>query len=108
MEHKYVYANIRLPIELSHDGSFEEIFSDRMTIDFELCDKLPDICDYDKQKLIGKLFSLHSESPNETALPIEEIIKITKHDLKQKTPRKRQNISFKKRENKGQYTRRVY
>jgi hypothetical protein len=108
MEHKYVYANIRLPIELSEDGSFEEIFSNRMTIDFELCEQLPDVCDYDKQKLIGKIFSLHTKISRETVSPIENDIKITTHDLKKRTPRKRQNISFKKRENKGQYTRRVY
>ena len=41
-------------------------------------------------------------------LPIDDIIKITKNELQYKTPRKRQNISFKKRTSKGQYTRRNY
>ena len=147
---KYVYANVKIPIEISDDGSFQEIFSDRMVIDFELCEALPDVCGYDTNNLINKIFSLHPQSNssdnaiendntiindyngenvennntvdnsynNDTEseteknitidLPIDDIIKITKNELQYKTPRKRQNISFKKRTSKGQYTRRNY
>lgn len=168
---KYVYANVKIPIEISDDGSFQEIFSDRMVIDFELCETLPDVCGYDTNNLINKIFSLHPQ-PNSSDnaiendntvingdnddnsdngdngdngdndntvinddniendntvdnsynnepdceteknitidLPIDDIIKITKNELQYKTPRKRQNISFKKRSSKGQYTRRNY
>lgn len=158
---KYVYANVKIPIEISDDGSFQEIFSDRMVIDFDLCEALPDVCGYDTNNLINKIFSLHPQpnssdnaiendntvinddngdndntvinddngendntvdnSYNNEAdceckteknitidLPIDDIIKITKNELQYKTPRKRQNISFKKRTSKGQYTRRNY
>jgi hypothetical protein len=61
MRKKYIYANIRLPIEMSTNGSFYEVFSDRMTIDFELCKTLPEPTSYENKELIAKIFAIHHD-----------------------------------------------
>ena len=150
MDDKYVFANIKLPMKIINNGTKYELFNNRMIIEFEKCDCLPEPTSYENQELISKIFSLHPQSNssdnaiendntiinddngenvennntvdnsynNDTEseteknitidLPIDDIIKITKNELQYKTPRKRQNISFKKRTSKGQYTRRNY
>jgi hypothetical protein len=123
MEKKYIYANIRLPIEISDEGSFYEIHSDRMIIDFELCETLPEQTSYENQEMIAKIFAIHGK----TEIPEKEeggeeqekdpvydtCLKILKKELKNRTVRTRQNLSFRSRENyrRGgvkKFTRRVY
>ena len=67
MSKKYIYANIRLPIEMSANGSFYEVFSDRMTIDFELCKILPEPTSYENKELIAKIFAIQQEDEVEEA-----------------------------------------
>ena len=106
MDDKYVFANIKLPMKIINNGTKYELFNNRMIIEFEKCDCLPEPTSYENQELISKIFSVHKEEEKQ---PVpEEVIKIFKEDLELKTPKKRQNISFKKRTNKGQYTRRNY
>lgn len=61
MDKKYIFANIRLPIELSEDGSLLEIYNDRMTVDFELCSSLPDLTSYDNKELIAQILGIHKK-----------------------------------------------
>ena len=101
-EKRYVYANIKLPIELINDSY--ELHSDLMTVEFEKCEKLPDPIPCNNQELLQKIFSLHPS--NEVQ---EEIMKIFSKDFEKSKPKNRQNTSFKKTKNKGrQYTRRTY
>ena len=75
MSKKYIYANIRLPIEMSTNGSFYEVFSDRMTIDFELCKTLPEPTSYENKELIAKIFAIHQpgeDEPEQEPVPEEE------------------------------------
>ena len=141
MNKRYIYANVRLPIEITEDGSFQEIYSDRMTIDFETCEQLPEAQDIKHEDALSKVLSLcHTNTEiieedekevtkeeeekevteaNEvnkedviTTNPLEnlglEIANILRSDMQYKTPRKRQNISFKKKKPKREsYTRKI-
>lgn len=101
MSKKYIYANIRLPIEIFEQGQQYEILNKHMLIDFEMCDELPEPTSYEHQELIAKIFSIHkSEDP----LP-EEIMKVVREDYNSKTPKKRQNISFKHKRKRMKQTR---
>ena len=113
MEKKYIYANIRLPIEFSDNGSFYEIHSDRMIIDFELCETLPEPTTYENQEMIAKIFAIHGKTaePESGSGSEPDVMKILKREMKNKTERTRHNLSFRSRENrKGakKFTQRVY
>jgi hypothetical protein len=69
---KYIYANIRLPIEMSDNGSFYEVFSDRMTIDFESCKTLPPPTSYENKELIAKIFAIQQTDEDEIEVKIDE------------------------------------
>lgn len=128
MEKKYIYANIRLPIEITGKGSLYEIHSDRMTIDFELCETLPEQTSYENQEMIAKIFSIHQkketvndepgivtgEEQEQEKVPepiYDTCMKILKKELKNRTAKTRHNLSFRSRENpRGvkKFTQRVY
>ena len=115
MSKKYIYANIRLPIEMSANGSFYEVFSDRMTIDFELCKTLPEPTSYENKELIAKIFAIqHEEEVEKEAeeeaeeevekeaeekeeAEEEEEMKILKREFRHKINKSRHNMSFRKR-----------
>ena len=127
MRKKYIYANIRLPIEMSDNGSFYEVFSDRMTIDFEGCKTLPDPTSYENKELIAKIFAIQHEEEEEKVVEEqeeeeqkeeeqeeeeqkeeqeeeeqkeeqeEEEMKILKREFKHKTNKSRYNMSFRRR-----------
>lgn len=128
MSKKYIYANIRLPIEMSANGSFYEVFSDRMTIDFELCKTLPEPTSYENKELIAKIFAIHQpgedepeqepqkeeepelqveeEEPAEQKQEPDEDMNIFKKEFKHKM-----NMSFRRRaktKNPNKFTRRSY
>ncbi len=65
MDKKYIFANIRLPIELSDDGSLYEIYNDRIVIDFEICNALPEPTTSDNKELITKLFDINKIVAND-------------------------------------------
>lgn len=111
-ERKFVYANIRVPIELKGD-SFE-ICSDYMEIEFDTCAELPaeKSSKSDYHELLQKLFSstkpLSSILSKEEDLK-EEIFKVFSSDFSEKKAKVRQNSSFRKKNNRTQqYTRRNY
>ena len=54
---------------MSSNGSFYEVFSDRMTIDFELCKTLPEPTSYENKELIAKIFAIHQPGEDE---PVQE------------------------------------
>jgi hypothetical protein len=114
MSKKYIYANIRLPIELSANGSFSEVFTDRMTIDFELCKTLPEPTSYENKELIAKIIAIHqpepdsvkNEEPTEQEQEPDEGMNIFKKEFKHKM-----NMSFRRRlktKNPNKFTRRTY
>jgi len=117
---KFVYANIRVPIELKGD-SFE-ICSDYMEIEFDTCAELPaeKSSKSDYHELLQKLFSGTNKPPAEEVkvdtISIskeedlkEEILKVFSSDFSGKKAKVRQNSSFRKKNNRTQqYTRRNY
>lgn len=133
---KYVYANIRIPIKIQPDQSFE-LINDRMQIEFEKCDQLPDPIEGNHRGLLAKLLSASNMSnvenatvdpeneetipPQEETIPPQDVVlnstqdnitqdmmKVFASDYDKKTPKQRQNSSFKKRRACNQYTRRNY
>ena len=136
---KYVYANIRIPIKIQPDQSFE-LINDRMQIEFEKCDQLPDPIEGNHRGLLAKLLSASNMSnvenatvdpendetipPQEETIPLQDVVLTTENstqdnitqdmmkvfasDYEKKTPKQRQNSSFKKRRACNQYTRRNY
>lgn len=112
---KFVYANIRVPIELKSgsEGESYEIHSDYMKIDFEICTELPEKMNSDNQDLIQKIFSVHpidnSSSSSSHTMMKEEIMKVFAADFDTKHEKVRQNSSFRKKNNRTkQFTRRNY
>jgi hypothetical protein len=113
-ERKFVYANIRVPIELKGD-SFE-ICSDYMEIEFETCAGLPaeKSSKSDYHELLLKIFSAKKEEKetksNEEKDDLnDEIFKVFSSDFSEKKNKARQNSSFRKKNNRTQqYTRRNY
>ena len=120
---RYIYANLRIPVELNEDGSLLEIYHDRMTIEFEACRKLPEPTSYENQELIAKIFAIQNgvkdsevivedsiveehgkdnslekeeeeEEEEDKGEEQEEVIRILNRDLLGRTNRTRHNISF--------------
>lgn len=125
---KYVYANIRIPIKIKSDYSFE-LLNNCMEIDFEQCDTVPESVDCDHQSLLTKLFStsnveFNTENPNvdekiadhldnsnnnqNNNTIIQEMMKVFASDYEKKTPKRRENSTFKKRRIGHQFTRKHY
>ena len=125
---KYVYANIRIPIEIKSDYSFE-LLNKCMEIDFEQCNTVPESVDCDHQSLLTKLFStsnveFNTENPNvdekiadhldnssnnqNNNTIIQEMMKVFASDYEKKTPKRRENSTFKKRRIGHQFTRKHY
>jgi hypothetical protein len=103
---KFVYANIRVPIELKGEGESYEIHSDYMKIEFEICTELPEKMNSDNQDLLQKIFSVH---PSSSAMMKEEIMKVFSSDFDAKHAKVRLNSSFRKKNNRTkQFTRRSY
>ena len=102
-EKKYVYANIRMPIEIV-DNSYE-LLTEYMHIEFEKCDELPEKSTAENVDLIAKIFSFHNDADNVK----EEVMRILKTDHENKTEKTRQNSSFRKKTKKiRDFTRRKY
>lgn len=100
---KYVYANVKIPIELVDDYEYD-LRTEYMTIEFEPCEELPEIPPSNNADLIQKLFSMHN-----TPEVQEEVMRVFAKDLENKTPKQRQNRSFRvKRRKIRDYTRRNY
>ena len=100
---KYVYANVKVPIELV-DGYDYNLCAEYMTVDFEPCEELPEIQSNENADLFHKLFSMHK--PPEVQ---EEVMRVFATDLEHKTPKQRKNRSFRiKRHKTRDYTRRKY
>ena len=125
---KYVYANIRIPIKIKSDYSFE-LLNNCMEIDFEQCDTVPESVNCDHQSLLTKLFStsnveFNTENPNvdekiadhldnsnnnqNNNTIIQEMMKVFASDYEKKTPKRRENSTFKKRRIGHQFTRKHY
>ena len=115
----YIYANIRLPIEIYPNGKYN-IHDNRIQIEFENCNELPPISQEKNETIMEKIQSIISnngeqkiqwvlEEEPETVpiLPSPTEIKIYSTDLLQRTPRKRINTTFKEVIKKKHMTRKV-
>lgn len=114
----YIYANIRLPIEIYSNGKYN-IHDNRIQIEFENCNELPPISQEKNETIMEKIQSIitnNSEQKMQWVLPEEpepeniqiqipehehkhkpspSDIKIYSTDYLQRTPRKRINTTFK-------------
>ena len=87
---KYIYACIRIPIEISENGH-HITYNDHTQVDFEKCDELPPKCNLGKFNL-QDIFEQLSVKPG----PIETIVSVLQSEIKTvKSPMK--NSSFKNR-----------
>jgi hypothetical protein len=116
----YIYANIRLPIEIFVDGKYN-IHDNRIQIEFENCNELPPISQEKNETIMEKIQSIisnnseqkiqwTSEEPapeTEPILPSPTEIKIYSVDYLQRTPKKRINTTFKEVIKKKHMTRKV-
>ena len=109
----YVYANIRVPIKISSTDIIH-VMSESMEIEFEPCDGEPEQVNTDHRDLMMALFSVNknpdSVSTNENNSLLQEIMRVTDKDYETKTPRSRQNTSFKqyRKYKANKYTRKQY
>jgi hypothetical protein len=121
MENKnyYIYANIRLPIEIYPNGKYN-IHDNRIQIEFENCNELPPISQEKNETIMEKIQSiisnngeqkiqwvLEEEPETDPILPSPTEIKIYSTDFLQRTPRKRINTTFKEVIKKKHMTRKV-
>lgn len=109
-EKKYVYANVKIPIEIT--GESYELMNDYMIIEFDACTELPEKTSFENANLIEQLFSFHrSSSQDDEEVNInlkEEVMRILKTE-KSSLPKTRKNSSFRRRgKNIKDYTRRNY
>ena len=85
-----------------------------MEIEFEPCDGEPEQVHTDHQELMMALFSVN-KNPDSASIDannslLQQVMRVTDKDYETKTPRARQNTSFKQyRKNKAnKYTRKQY
>ena len=88
MAKKYIYACIRVPMEVLPDGTYEPC-SDYTKISFERCDELPNIGPLDNNNLAAVLSSF----------AVQELI--PKHLVKRGTRNATYNSTFKLRQGKN-------
>jgi hypothetical protein len=95
MTHKYVIANIKIPIEITENG--EQIsHMDRSSIEITPCDELPpeqNIDDIDFTEMIQQL--INNEEQGRTAINKWNETTVTKENLKKKV--KSKNMSFRRK-----------
>ena len=94
MSKKYIYACIRVPMEVMPDGKYEPC-TDRMQIAFERCDELPPVIDpLENNNLMAVLSSF---TPEPESIP--------KHIIKYSQRKTKCNRTFKQRQrNTNRYT----
>jgi hypothetical protein len=104
MATNYAMATIRLPIELFENGQYE-IYSDRVSIQIEPCDVLPEKSEYKNEDLLEKIFSMSKNGgkPDES---FEELVVYSKSI--RRTPKRRQNLTFALRPKSHNYTKHNY
>ena len=119
----YIYANIRLPIEIYSDGKYN-IHDNRIQIEFENCNELPPISQEKNETIMEKIQKIIDNTntakikwvlepepePDSSIMPIQNVIntteiKIYPYDYLQRTPRKRINTTFKELIKKKHMTR---
>lgn len=99
---RYVYACVRVPIEITEDGR-QITHNDNSLITFEECDKLPDLNKTDmKQAFKDYLQELKDAQKRQDAPIVEESpITILKSEIKHDTKMPLKNSTFKNRESSG-------
>ena len=77
---KYVFANVKLPIEIFSDGDYH-IYTDRIVMNFESCPNLPPISEYkqeDIMRIIQEVLNSEKEIQEYEIDEEEPFIKIKK------------------------------
>ena len=95
MSKKYIYACIRIPMEVLPDGKYEPC-PEYVKITFERCDKLPSIDPLENNNLMAVLSSF-VPVPADAHEPIVQAL-IPKHMLKQSVRNTKYNSTFKQRQ----------
>lgn len=100
---KYIYACIRIPIEIEENGH-HITYNDHAKVDFEKCDELPpksNLGKFDLQEIFEQLSI--KPVPTVPTGPIETIISVLQSEIKTaKSPMK--NSSFKNRQSSSRYS----
>ena len=101
---KYVYACIRIPIEIKTDGH-HITYNDHAKVDFEKCDELPpksNLGKYDLAEIFEKMSQSQLEPPISTSQPppmapvvLQSEIKTSKLPMKNSSFKSRQSSSSK-------------
>jgi len=112
MDSKYIFVNIRIPLETKPDGSYD-VISERMILDIELCEKLPPVNTSENDRILFEqmYLALHSgrSKEEEEGEEGEEEKPIFVFDTKIAQGKTRQNITIRNRSNKSShYTRKKY
>ena len=116
----YVMAQIQLPIAITETGSYE-LLAERIRIQFQplVFEELPEIQSIENQALLHQMLSMvrstekdsenkNLEKDSENKNAFEDVIKIYRNDYLNKTPKKRNNISFRNKYPSSKWTRRNY
>jgi len=109
----YAVANIKIPIEVNEDGSFEAL-PEYMSILFDNIEKLPNPSenDYNNQYIKNQILALleKEESTNKTSENCKTITHLTFEELKNRNKRShKKDITFKNNKSSiSRYTRKNY
>ena len=89
MSKKYIYACIRVPMEVLPDGKYEPC-TDRMQIAFERCDELPPVIDPLENNNLMAILNSFTPDPEPELIP--------KHLIKHSRRNTKCNRTFKRRQ----------
>ena len=95
---RYVYACVRVPIEMTEDGR-QITHNDHALVTFEECDKLPELNKIDMKQAFQDYLTEMKETHK--AKPIECQITILKSEIKHDTKTTLKNSTFKNRASTG-------
>lgn len=95
MSKKYIYACIRIPMEVLSDGKYEPC-PEYVKIAFERCDELPCIDPLENNNLMAVLSSFVPVPASATEPVVQELI--PKHMVKQSVRNAKYNSTFKQRQ----------
>lgn len=104
MDSKYIFVNIRIPLETKPDGSYD-VISERMILEIEPCEKLPPVNTSENDRVLFEQMYLTRHSGRAK----EEEKTIFVFDTKIAQGKTRQNITIHNRSNKStHFTRKKY
>lgn len=95
MPKKYIYACIRLPMEVCPDGRYEPC-NEYTEVSFEKCDKLPEKSSTGNYNLDAILSAFNRENPDPEEEEVPNIV-LTKDEIKTNKHKQNRTTTFKNR-----------